>query len=117
MILNFQPYKEKRDEDGTPIAYLLQSPNDKQLFCEVNIIEDCPELKVDRTHGKIASLLRSKVSELAELDWENLSSTKKQIEKYLIDNFSTDDISFIENNFYVPEENDKTYLLEFVNEE
>jgi len=104
-------YKEKKDENGIPYAYLLRSPNDKNLYCVVTIENDVPT--IDDSTG----FIYKKNSELAEDDWENLSSSKKEIEKYIVNNMSVEDIGFLENNFYLPEETEKTFLLDFVKED
>jgi len=103
-MISFEPHRERKNEEGKVFQYLLKSDSDKELFCVVSIDDEgVPNL--------INGNFRKKTKELNEDGWELLSSSKKQIEKYLIDNMDIDQILEMENNFYEPEKDTDNLLF------
>lgn len=107
MLIEFEAYKEKKNEKGIPDLYLLRSQSDKSLFCVVKIENDTPEL--------YESSFTKNNSEIDQEGWEQLSDSRKNIENFLIENMDADSLVELENNFMKPDETneEKTYLIDF----
>lgn len=108
MLIEFEAYREQKNEKGIPYLYLLRSQSDKGLYSIIRI--DDEEI----------SLVGEGSFEKSDLDiekegWEKLSNSRKEVEKYIIENIDTDLLIELENNFFKPDDtnDEKTLLIDF----
>lgn len=107
MLVEFEVWKEKKDEKGLPCLYLLRSQSEKDLYCVVSIDDNVPTV--------LGPSFNKTNKDIDQEGWEKLSDSRKNIEKFLLDNMDAETLVEIENNFFKPDElnESKTVLIDF----
>ncbi len=105
MLVEFEVFKEKKDQNGIPYLYLLRSQGRKDTFSIVEVKNDIPSI--------LGTSFKKTQKEIDEDDWENLTSRKSEILKFIVKNMDTEELVDLENNFYKPEEEFDDSFLSF----